>query len=190
MTKAELTFKVATETGEFEQINRLNHKTFAEEIPQHATHPEGILIDKFHVENTYLICLAGERLVGMIAVRDNRPFSLDQKLENLDHYLPLRRKVCEIRLLAVEKKYRSGRVFYNLMKFVAGYCRQRQYDLALISGTTRQQKLYHHLGFVPFGPLVGAAGVQFQPMYLTLETSQSKFNAFFEDILSHDHTSE
>ena len=190
MTKTELRFKIATEAGEFEQIHRLNHKTFAEEIPQHAVQPDGILIDKFHAENTYLIGLAGERLVGMTAVRDNRPFSLDQKLENLDHYLPPRRKICEIRLLAVEKEYRYSRVFYELMKFVAHYCRQRHYDLALISGTTRQQKLYHHFGFEPFGPLVGTPGVQFQPMYLTLETSQSKFSAFFEDLCFHDDTSE
>ena len=42
MTKAELTFKIAGEAGEFEQIHRLNHKTFAEEIPQHAAHSDGI----------------------------------------------------------------------------------------------------------------------------------------------------
>jgi aspartate aminotransferase-like enzyme len=30
--------------------------------------------------------------------------------------------------------------------------------------------LYQHLGFVPFGPLVGGGDAQFQPMYVTLET--------------------
>jgi hypothetical protein len=43
------------------------------------------------------------------------------------------------------------------------------FDLALISGTTRQLKLYEHLGFVPFGPLVGTPEALFQPMMLTLE---------------------
>src|ERR1035437_983015 len=46
---------------------------------------------------------------------------------------------------------------------------EKSYDLAIISGTTRQLKLYQHLGFVPFGPLVGTAAAPYQPMYLTLE---------------------
>src|SRR2546426_5753042 len=99
-----LVFKSATEDFEFEQIHRLNYHTFVEEIPQHHASPTQRLVDKFHSENTYLISLCGNKLVGMLAVRGNRPFSLDQKLPNLDSYLPPGRKICEIRLLAVEKK--------------------------------------------------------------------------------------
>src|SRR5262249_48533664 len=39
-------------------------------------------------------------------------------------------------------------------------------------------KLYQHLGFVPFGPLVGSAGAQFQPMYVTLETFETTAREF------------
>ena len=105
-----LVFKFASEDWEFEQIHRLNYKTFVEEIPQHQRSPTERLVDKFHAENTYLICLSGKKLAGMLAVRGSRPFSLDQKLENLDSYLPAGRTICEIRLLAVEKKYRGAQV--------------------------------------------------------------------------------
>src|ERR1700694_5551857 len=101
-----LVFKSANEDWESEQIHRLNYKTFVEEIPQHQVSPAQRLVDKFHAENTYLICLSGRKLAGMLAVRGNRPFSLDQKLEKLDSYLPANRKTCEIRLLAIEKKSR------------------------------------------------------------------------------------
>ncbi len=83
-TSAPFIFKVASWDWEFEQIHRLNHKTFVEEIPQHEAAPDGLLVDKFHHENTYFICLRGGRLIGMVAARDQRPFSLDQKLESLD----------------------------------------------------------------------------------------------------------
>ena len=43
------------------------------------------------------------------------------------------------------------------------------HDIAVISGTVRQAKLYSYLGFVPFGPVVGSEDAQYQPMYLTLE---------------------
>ncbi len=167
--QSSLEFKIALEAWEFEQIQRLNYQTFVEEIPQHEANLNQTLEDKFHAENLYIICLHGKQLAGMIAVRDKRPFSLDRKLENLDVYLPPGRSVCEIRLLAVQKNYRNGRVLAGIMQLLAEHCLIRGYDLAVISGTVRQQKLYRHIGFVPFGPLVGEPSARFQPMYLTLE---------------------
>jgi hypothetical protein len=164
-----LVFKVASAKWEFEQIHGLNYRTFVERIPQHEPNPEKKLIDKFHRENSYFICLCGKKLVGMICVRDKRPFSLDEKLENLNDYLPPAKSICEIRLLATEKYYNTGRIFFNLMTQVAHYFVNREYDLAIISGTVSQLKLYRHIGFVPFGPLVGRDGVKFQPMYITRE---------------------
>jgi aspartate aminotransferase-like enzyme len=168
-----LVFKLATEDWEFEQIHRLNYQTFVEEIPQH--HPAAVprLVDKFHAENTYLICLSNQKLVGMLAVRGNRPFSLDQKLPGLDSYLPPGRTICEIRLLAIEKKFRGargGQVLSGILALLWQHGVEKGYDLAIISGTTRQLRLYTHLGFVPFGPVVGSGDAQFQPMYVTLET--------------------
>jgi aspartate aminotransferase-like enzyme len=165
----QLRFKIATEAWEFEAIHRLNYKTFVEEIPQHADNPEQRLVDKFHRENTYAIALHGDCLVGMVCGRTARPFSLDHKVPNLNSHLPDGRSVLEVRLLSVEKEFRNSSVFSKLVGLLAQHFRDAGYDLAIISGTLRQQKLYKHLGFVPFGPVVGSADAQFQPMYLTLE---------------------
>ncbi|HVV00550.1 MAG TPA: GNAT family N-acyltransferase [Verrucomicrobiae bacterium] len=177
-TRPPLVFKFASEDWEFEEIHRLNYKTFVEEIPQHKASPTQRLVDKFHAENTYLICLCGRKIAGMLAVRGNRPFSLDQKLENLDAHLPAGRKVCEIRLLAVERKFRGAQVLQGILALLWQHGIEKGYDLAIISGTTRQFKLYHHLGFVPFGPVVGNGEAQFQPMYVTLETFESTAREF------------
>lgn len=173
MNQEPLVFKVATEDWEFEQIHRLNYRTFVEEIPQHQPSASQRLVDKFHPENTYLICLQNQKLIGMLAVRGHRPFSLDQKLPNLDSYLPPGRVICEIRLLAIEKKFRGargGQVLQGILALLWQHGVEKNYGLAIISGTTRQAKLYQHLGFVPFGPVVGGGDAQFQPMYVTLET--------------------
>jgi len=177
-SRAPLVFKFATEDWEFEQIHRLNHKTFAEEIPQHQPAATQRLVDKFHAENTYLICLCGRKLAGMLAVRGARPFSLDQKLEKLDTYLPEGRRICEIRLLAIEKKFRGAQVLQGILALLWQHGIEKGYDLAIISGTTRQFKLYQHLGFVPFGPVVGTGEAQFQPMYVTLETFETTAREF------------
>ncbi len=167
----EFVFKVAEQPWEIEAVHALNYKTFVEEIPQHEPNRDRKLVDKLHEENTYIVCVNEEtcELAGMIVFRDTRPFSLDQKLENLDSYLPPDRSLCEIRLLAVEEKYRYSRISQGLIATLVQHAIDCGHDLAVISGTVRQAKLYKYLGFVPFGPLVGTEEAQYQPMYLTLE---------------------
>ena len=173
-----LVFKLATDAHEWEQIRRLNYRTFVEEIPQHAANAERALRDRFDHENSYVIALRGERLVGMICVRDRRPFSLESKLPSLDEHLPPGRSVCEIRLLSVEPDHRNTRVFRGLVEELARICLARGHDLAIISGTVRQIRLYRHIGFVPFGPLVGTPDARYQPMYLTLESFRARARAY------------
>jgi aspartate aminotransferase-like enzyme/GNAT superfamily N-acetyltransferase len=169
-----LWFGRATLAGEFEHIFRLNHQTFAAEIPQHPARGDGRLVDRFHAENEYVICKDDEDVVGMIALRGRRPFSLDEKLPDLDRYLPSGRPACEIRLLAVRPGYRHRRVLPGLVRALARVCRDHSYEYAVISGTTRQLKLYAHLGFEPFGPVVGKPGAYYQPMGIAIERFSSK----------------
>ncbi len=162
-------FKIASEAWEFEQIKKLNYETFVEEIPQHSANAQRTLTDVFDEENTYLLCTRGRQVLAMLAVRDKRPFSLDKKLDNLDAYLPPGRRMCEVRLLAARTSVRNSRIVRGLIAETVAYCLQNRYDMALISGFLEQVKLYQHLGFVPFGPIVGNGQARFQPMYLTPE---------------------
>ena len=152
-------FKIASEEWEFEKIHRLNYSTFVEEIPQHQPNPNEILVDPFHLNNTYFICLQGDRLIGMVSVSEMRPFSLDRKFEKigdtLDAYFPQGLSICEIRLLAVERSHRQGRVLQGVLTMLVRHCKRRRYDIVIISGTVRQLEFYERLGFVPFGPVVG-----------------------------------
>jgi aspartate aminotransferase-like enzyme/GNAT superfamily N-acetyltransferase len=165
MNVNDLQCKIADTPDEIAQIHRLNYRTFVEEIPQHPPNPEKILVDKFHHENAYLIVKDGSRVVGMFAMRDKRPFSLDTKLPDLDRYLPKCEHPVEARLLAVEPEYRSRPVLRMLMDNAFEQAPLHGWDLVLISGTTRQLALYRHLGFEPFGPLVGSGDALFQPMF-------------------------
>ena len=177
MNRPNLTIKIADQPWELEEVCRLNHQTFSEEIEQHERTTTGLLVDKFHSENQYIICLDESELIGMIALRDVRPFSLDTKLDNIDDFLPPHQSLCEIRLLAVKPQYRSTLVFYQLFKAAFALIIKKKYDIALISGILKQQKLYRGIGFVPFGPLVGNP-VKFQPMYATADFfSKSRHNA-------------
>lgn len=167
--RGQVRFKIATEPAEFEQVFELAYDTFVEEIPQHQPNATRRHVDRFHAQNLYIIALSGSDVVGMITMRGDRPFSLDEKLGGVDRFLPEGHRICELRLLAVRPAHRRGMVFRGLVERVVREGHARGYDLAIISGTVRQAKLYQHLGFTPFGPVVGSADAPFQPMYLTLE---------------------
>lgn len=171
MSKHEFFFKIANIADEFEQIHRLNYQTFSEEIPQHEKNEEQKLVDAFHAENTYIICIKDNEVIGMTAIRANRPFSLDRKIGPVEQSLSFPvHSPCEVRLLSVKKEYRNGRVFLGLVQFLIKYCLKKGYDIAFISGTVRQLKLYGQMGFQPFAQLTGTDEALFQPMYLTKKT--------------------
>ncbi|TKH08236.1 aminotransferase class V-fold PLP-dependent enzyme, partial [Bacillus wiedmannii] len=96
------------------------------------------------------------------------PFSLDNKIPNLDYYLQEHgENVYEIRLLSVEREYRNGRALLGLIRFLHRYLLLNGYELALISATTRELPLYEQMGFKSFHTLVGTEEAAFQPMYVT-----------------------
>ncbi|ANU08885.1 GNAT family N-acetyltransferase [Planococcus antarcticus DSM 14505] len=159
--------KVARTESEFDGIARLNYETFVEEIPQHEANGSGMRTDLYHAQNTYLIVLSGIEVVGMIALRSERPFSLDLKIGSIEEFLPDAGKVCEIRLLAVRKEHRNGRVFFLLARALSDYCLEQGFDSAVISGTVRQLKLYGQLGFRAFAEPVGIGEAVFIPMVTT-----------------------
>lgn len=168
---AKLEFKIANEDWEFKQIHELNYKTFVEEIPQHSENSDKSLLDKFHSENTYIICTRDRELLGMMAVRDKRPFSLDQKLNDIESYLPKHNFACEFRLLSIEKEVRNLRIIQGLMVILAKLADDKGYDIALISANVKRLRFYQQVGFKSFGPQVGTEEAKYQPMYLTLKSS-------------------
>lgn len=166
---SKLIIKIAETEDEFKQIHDLNYKTFVEEIKQHGTNQSERLIDKFDSQNKYFIALEENKLIGMLALRDVRPFSLDHKLSNLDELIPPHKKVVEVRLLSIIKSRRNSSILYNILRFIIKTDALVEYDLVLISAILAQLKLYKHIGFEEFGPLVGGE-TKFQPMFLTHES--------------------
>ncbi|MFJ7979524.1 aminotransferase class V-fold PLP-dependent enzyme [Lysinibacillus xylanilyticus] len=161
--------KIAHTEAEFEEIARLNYETFVEEIPQHKPSSERKKVDRFHHENTYIVVYKGIELIGMLAFRDQRPFSIDEKIGKVEQYLSkeISTKLCEIRLLAVKKAYRTGRVLLKLTQALTAFAYEKGYSAAVISGTTREEKLYKQMGFTQFAPATGTEDALFLPMVLT-----------------------
>ncbi|ARK20897.1 MULTISPECIES: aminotransferase class V-fold PLP-dependent enzyme [Sporosarcina] len=171
-------YRLAVLPQDAERIHQLNYRAFVEEIPQHASNEQRLLVDPFHEENTYIVCLKDNEIVGMLALRSVRPFSLDKKIGPIEEWLEQKpQHPVEIRLLVVDRAHRRGRAFFGLMQGLVNWCKQAGYDAAVISGTVRELKLYHHMGFEPFADPVGTEEAKYVPMissFATYEKSAAK----------------
>jgi hypothetical protein len=164
--KEQIVVKFAETEAELVQVHKLNYETFVEEIPQHEENQKKILVDKLHEKNKYIIALIRDEVVGMVAINAERPFSLDLKIPDIESHLPSFQKALEIRLLSVKPHKRGGRIFFLLARKIVAWGHELNFNLVLISGTTRQIKLYEKIGFAGFYKLIGKEGAQYQPMYL------------------------
>ncbi|GEO07884.1 GNAT family N-acetyltransferase [Segetibacter aerophilus] len=169
-----LVVKVASQE-EFDKIHQFNHETFADEIPQHEKREDGKLVDAFHEKNTYIVALEGEELVGMVCYNAIRPFSLDKKMDNLDSFLPPHHNLVEIRLFAVKKNKRKQGIAIAMLKHLIPSLVAKGYDLGVISASLKELELYHNIGAVPFGSLVGTKDVPYQPLYFHINNLKGAF---------------
>jgi aspartate aminotransferase-like enzyme len=157
-------FKRAETKHEFEQVHRLNHRTFVDEIPQHQPTGSGVLVDKFHHKNTYLIVLRDDQVVGMLGIHDQPPFSVADRLPDPDVLYRDFTRPLEVRLLAIEPRERNNTLFFGLIWTLYTYAQKHGYTHLFISGIEERVSLYKRLGFEPLGPAVRCGQAAFVPM--------------------------
>ena len=167
-------FKQADSAAEFEQIHALNHATFVCEIPQHADPGGGWLIDKFHEKNLYFVALRGQRVVGMLSLHDQPPFSIASRLPDPTMLCGAGIRPLEVRLLAIQPDERASTVFGGLAWSVLQHVRHSGHTHMFISGFEDRLSLYEGLGFEAIGPAVGSATARFVPMCLPVERMEAR----------------
>jgi len=161
-------FKHAETAAEFEQIHRLNHRTFVREIVQHPDNGADALIDKFHTKNVYFIVARDNHVIGMVSAHDQPPFSVTDRLTDPTILTREGTRPLEVRLLALEPGERNSTLFFGLVWTLYEYATARNYTHLFISGIEERQDLYERLGFVPLGPRVKSGNAWFVPMALTI----------------------
>jgi aspartate aminotransferase-like enzyme len=161
-------FKLADTDREFEQIHRLNYRTFVDEIPQHSDPGTGKLVDKFHHKNLYFVVLKRGRLVGMLSAHDQPPFSVADRLTDPTILDKPDMRPLEVRLLAIEPTERNSNLFFGLIWTLYEYAQKTEKTHLIISGVAQRLRLYERLGFVAVGPSVRSGNASFVPMMLTV----------------------
>ncbi|MBM3986310.1 MAG: aminotransferase class V-fold PLP-dependent enzyme, partial [Planctomycetes bacterium] len=174
------TFKVADRPEEFAQLHALNFRTFVREVPQHDGadgQADGRLVDKFHDKNTYFVALCEGRVVGMLAVHDQPPFSIADKLADPSALAGLGPRPLEVRLLAVEPEHRHSLVLGGLGVAMLRHARVHGHSHLLISGFVDRLRMYERIGFRALGPPVRSGAVDFVPMVAFVDRLPGRIEA-------------
>jgi len=159
-------FKFAETDSEFEQVHALNYRTFVREIPQHHDTGAGQLVDKFHHKNRYIIGVKAGRVVGMVCIHDEPPFSVASRMPDPSVLESPGVKPLEVRLLAVDPAERTGPVSLAIVWSMYLHAQEAGYTHLFISGVMDQQTHYKRIGFEPLGPAVGSGNATFIPMWV------------------------
>lgn len=169
MPAKKFVYRRAETAEDFEQIRRLNHAAFAEELRQHEPRPDGRLIDRFEDRSRFLLALDDGRLAAMVCWSMTPPFSVESRLQDPDILRRLPQPVCEVRLLAVAREYRHTTVFAGLLAKLLEEVRAAGAATLVISGVEERREMYERLGFRAIGPPVPQGEARFVPMALRLE---------------------
>ena len=161
-------FKLATSAAEFEEIHRLNHRIFAEELGQYQTNESGELVDRFHELNHYFVAKSDDAVIGMISFNCTAPFSIEKRLTDPSRTLTAYPAPCEVRMLAITEHGRNGIVLAGLFWQVFAEARRRGRSHLLISGIVERAEMYHSLGFRDLGVAVSAGDTSYIPMAMDI----------------------
>ena len=86
---------------------------------------------------------------------------------------------CGLRPLVLKPGRRAHGVPFGLLRALTAWLPQRDFDLALISGTVRQRRLYARLGFQSLADPVGLVQAPFQPMQQPPGRAQASMPGLF-----------
>ncbi len=161
-------FGWAESESDYAAVRRLNHDVFAAELGQHAETPEGSLVDRFESKSRYLLSWRGEEVVGMVALHDQPPFSVEQKLREPKVLEQYKGKKLEVRLLAIQPGERSRMALAGLLGRVFQVALEEGYRWLLISGLRERIRFYERLGFVAVGAPVESGKAWYVPMVMDM----------------------
>jgi aspartate aminotransferase-like enzyme len=171
---AEIQFREAQSAHDLDQIHRLNHRVFAEEIGQHGKTADHQLVDRFHSSNRYFIALKEDELIGMVSAHADAEFSVATRLPD-PSVLRKFRAPLEVRLLAILPEYRQSLLLPGLLLQVHHYATRHGFSDLLISAIATRISMYEKIGFRPLGPAVPCGAAEFIPMHLSLDAPPTEF---------------
>ncbi|MER8047504.1 histidinol-phosphate transaminase [Streptomyces sp. NPDC094032] len=150
--------------GDLDWIYELRHRVYAEELGQHRVEPSGRLRDGLDGDNVYLVAARGETRIGFVSITPPwvGRYSLDKYLTREELPVLSEKAPFEIRVLTVEKRWRSTAAAPLLMYAALRWVAARGGRDVVAMGRTELLEMYLAAGLRPVGRTVRSGAVSFE----------------------------
>lgn len=149
-----------------EQIYRIRHAVYADELGQHAGNAEASLQDSLDAENEYIVVMEHATVVAFVAVTPPTAsaFSIDKYFPRPDLPVRFHATLYELRLLTVRSGYRHSTALRTLIRATFDYLRTRGATEAIAIGRSELLGMYERLGFERLGLTTRSGRVVYELM--------------------------
>jgi len=157
-----------------EQIYRIRHAVYAEELGQHPRNAEGALRDALDAVNDYIVVLEQDRVVAFVAITPPTAgtFSIDKYFSRADLPIRFHERLYELRLLTVCAGYRHSSLLRRLVEATFGHLHALGATEAIAIGRQEILDLYEGLGFQRLGLAIQSGRVSYELMKIDAEGFQ------------------
>ena len=149
-----------------EQIYRIRHAVYADELGQHAGNPEGRLQDALDAENDYIVLLDEDQVAAFVSFTppSARAFSIDKYFQRGDLPLRFHDRLYELRLLTVRDDYRHTAALRLLVRATFDHLHARGATEAIAIGRRELLGMYARIGFKRLGLTTQSGRVVYELM--------------------------
>lgn len=151
-----------------EQIYRIRHAVYADELGQHAGNAEGLLRDQLDAENAYLVVLDRDQVTAFVAITppSASAFSLDKYFSRAEIPVCFHDRLYELRLLTVCPPYRHSTALVTLVRATFAHLHALGATEAIAIGRREVLSLYEGIGFRRLGLITQSGRVSYELMQI------------------------
>ncbi len=159
------TTRIAT-AADREQIYRIRHAVYADELGQHASNAEGVLQDALDAVNSYIVVLRDDAVAAFIAITSPQSgaFSIDKYFSRAELPLRFHDALYELRLLTIREEYRHSIVLPLLIRATFDHLTALGATEAVAIGRREIVGLYEAIGFSRLGLSTQSGQVHYELM--------------------------
>lgn len=149
-----------------DEIYRIRHDVYAEELGQHIPNSAGILTDSLDRFNQYIVIREIDKIVAFISITPPTAssFSIDKYFSRNEIPIRFHDRLYELRLLTVVGPCRNSTVFPMLIAATFSYLRDRGATEVVAIGRREILGMYEKIGFERLGFVANSGKVTYELM--------------------------
>ncbi len=180
----QISISIATTSTDREEIFRLRHDVYAEELEQYESRPDGVLPDSTDIRSSYIITYVDKTLAGFVGITppSSPRYSIDKYLPRDEIPITFNNRLYEIRALTVRRPFRGSLVASCLMYAAFRWIKARGGEHILSMGRRDVVDMYLRFGLNLIGQSVKCGAITYDLLGAEVNTISSRLKQFRSEL--------